>query len=120
MRRLAKAVLKATACAGRGLLAGCGPVTVWVELANADVPQVTQSADTFRQARQEARVLQYRAIGGRPRHALRHIDDLARQFIDGDLAFQRVLLLFPAVVRICIAACAGPRHPLRKGIDHHS
>ena len=69
MRRLAKAVLKATSSAGRGcpwgFLRGVAPA-VRVELADADVPQVTQSADTFRQACQEARLFQHRDISGRP------------------------------------------------------
>ena len=76
-----------------GLLARVAPCTVWVELGNADVAQVAQGADAFRQALQQLGLLQQRDVSGRTWDTVRHIHNGAGYFIDRNLAFQGVLLL---------------------------
>ena len=82
-------------------------MTVWVELGNADVAQVAQGADAFRQAVQQLGLLQQRDVSGLTWDTVLHIHNGAGYFIDRNLAFQSVLLLLTAVVRIGFARVRG-------------
>ena len=76
------------------------PQSVRMQLIDADVGQIANPAHALGQPLQQARLLQHREIGGRSWHPVGHVDDLAGLFVERQLAFQRVLLFLPAVMRI--------------------
>jgi len=99
------------------LAAGCGPEAAGVGVAEADVGAVAERADAGRQAGEQARGAQHRAVGGRAAHAVGHIGDRAGHRVHRHLDREGVLLFLPAVVRIGVGAVGGALHPLLEGVD---
>src|ERR1700687_2055300 len=99
------------------LAARSRPQSVGMQLVNAHIGQVTESADAGRQPVQDPRPFQQLEVPRRPWHALRDIHDLTRRLVHGDLALECMLLLLAAIQSVGGSSLPWPLHPLLEGID---
>ena len=94
--------------------------TFWVQFGDPHVGQITNPAHALWQPLEHLRLLQHGAIRRRAGRAVGPIHNLATLLVDRDLAFERMPLFLPAVMRIrCIVVFAA-LHALLKGVNHDS